>query len=324
MEKKKYLKSLKSLLSSITVEPILFSHAFALGLHFVTNETLLLDKVCRTELDYCDSICDNLLTDPELLPEKKMVQQNVAEWVTGISYIQNVPGLLLSLVVGPWSDKHGRKMPLSFTMLFRTLTFIGFLINATFIRLPVFWMVVSWIPTSIFGGFIFAVCLSYLSDITTCKTRTKRISILSGLSFLGIPFGTFMGGVIMRYTGFVGVYATATSFLAAATIYSFVRIEETRKSKAPWKKKIVDFFNLQKFKNALVSVFRKRDGKSRKHIMLSLMCLGLVNMWLSKFHEFCFSLFTLLYSCTLFYPMYPLLYNHHSSLIFNGSYDTRV
>lgn len=279
---KEALKFPRHAVASTTVEPILFCHAFAMGLHFVTNETLLVEKVCRTEMSYCDCICNNLLSDPELLTEKKLVQQDVAKWVTIISYVQNVPGLLISLVVGPWSDKHGRKRPLVIAMFLRTLTYIGFFMNAYFLKLPVYLMVVSWIPTSIFGGFIFGTCLSYLSDITTENNRTKRISVLSGLSFMGIPLGSLIGGIIKEKTGFLGVYGLATAFLAMATIYSVLRIEETRHSDASIGTIVKDFFNLKNFKESMATIFRKRQGKGRKHVVLSLLSLGLLSTWLSK------------------------------------------
>lgn len=232
---------------------------------------------------FSDDVCSNLLRDPSMIQYKQVVQKELSQWLTVINYMQDIPSLILSLVIGPWSDIHGRKKPMLLVLVMRVLTFGGFLLNACVPSIPTYGIVVSWVPTSMFGGFIFMLCLSYISDVTTDEKRTKRIAILSGVSFLGLPIGILCGSYMFEYGGFVAVYSTATAIMVMASIYTAVRIKETRGDGKINKGFFRDMIRITNVKDSFYAVFKKREGSRRRHIFICLSSLGLVSLAFCKY-----------------------------------------
>jgi len=61
---------------------------------------LWLDRVCRVNLGFNTSICDNLNSDPKYSDYQNQVQQAVAQYNIVGSYIENVPTIIMSLYLG--------------------------------------------------------------------------------------------------------------------------------------------------------------------------------------------------------------------------------
>ncbi|KAG1671495.1 Proton-coupled folate transporter [Nymphon striatum] len=275
---KKWCTQLLSFFRQITVEPFLFGYAFSIAITAVTQTTFMMDKICRTQMHYDNDICDNVLKDPSLLLYKQEIQKELSQWYTIINYMQDIPSFILSIVIGPWSDVHGRKKPMVLVLILKTITFGLTLLNALFMDIPTYGLVLSMIPTCLFGGFIFMLCLSYISDITTPENRTRRFAILSGTSFLGFPTGILVGSFILESGGYIAVYLTATVTMVCTCIYTAVRIKETRGDAKIDKSYFLDFFKFSKFKEALKTVCKKREGNRRSYIIASISCLGLVSL----------------------------------------------
>ncbi len=128
------LTTLRRFFSAITIEPGVFFVVFSFGLSTVIGQVtigtlpplgfvkiserpymivaklspqnLLIDKVCRVDLNYNSSVCSDLMSHKE---EQKNVQRLTASIGMWFSIFSSIPGVTLCLFVGPWSDVHGRK-----------------------------------------------------------------------------------------------------------------------------------------------------------------------------------------------------------------------
>lgn len=80
----------------------------------------------------------------------------------------SLPAVAVALFLGPWSDKHSRKLPL---VLASGGMFLDALAGAVLAAVPgasPFWFIASALLSGFSGGFIICVsaAFSYLSDIT--------------------------------------------------------------------------------------------------------------------------------------------------------------
>ena len=62
--------------SNITVEPVLFIFSLTHGLYVLIVASLYVDKVCRANLNFTDTICDNITFHKD---EQIKVQKKAAE-----------------------------------------------------------------------------------------------------------------------------------------------------------------------------------------------------------------------------------------------------
>ena len=81
------------------------------------------------------------------------------------------------------------------------------------------------------GGICFYLaCYSYMVDITTTETRTRRLSILDSFMpigfIVGLPFGTF----IKNNFGLVVLFSIAAGITFIAMVYVFFVVKDSRKN----------------------------------------------------------------------------------------------
>lgn len=67
---------LKLIFTNITIEPAMFLIAFSSSLDDVSVKQMLIEKTCRYDFLFNDTVCDNLLTE-EYEDENKAVQDEV-------------------------------------------------------------------------------------------------------------------------------------------------------------------------------------------------------------------------------------------------------
>lgn len=70
-------------------------------------QNLVIDRVCRNNLHLPDAICSDLDSHKEY---QELVQKDVTVINMYSNILGSVPGVVISLFAGPWSDTNGRKM----------------------------------------------------------------------------------------------------------------------------------------------------------------------------------------------------------------------
>lgn len=126
---KKFWTNLKWILSNITVEPPYFLFMLAHGFYGIVAQALYIDKVCRVNLNYTMEICDHIQQHND---EQIEVQKYSASLQAYNAILQAVPGVVYSLYLGPWSDKHGRKFLMAFPLFGYVFNNAVFMVNTYF------------------------------------------------------------------------------------------------------------------------------------------------------------------------------------------------
>ena len=118
---------------SLSVEPIALLHTFgkslANGAQQVAN--LEMEKICKFELEYNDTVCDNL-NGGDWDDEQNEVQIRLNNFVMIGSYLQALPPILFTLVMGAISDRVGRKPLIILPILGAVIVGFGNILNVFF------------------------------------------------------------------------------------------------------------------------------------------------------------------------------------------------
>lgn len=163
------------------------------------------------------SVCDILHTNTssqEAQELDKLVQPHASYIILCQSLIEGILPALMSLFLGPWSDKYGRKPLLVYAYLGKIL--ISLYLSAVIIRWliiyhstgPMFrytllsvlshWDVNPWlfmiaaIPPALFSGIagLMLATFCYISDITNDTNRAWHLAWLNGCTSAGMVLGT--------------------------------------------------------------------------------------------------------------------------------------
>ena len=120
-------------------------------------------------------------------------------------FIKGVPPIIFALFIGPWSDNHGRKVLIILPLVGFILNYLWFLINTIYyeelvVEYLMFEVIATW-----FGGWtcFFLGTYSYISDLSTSKSRALRIGILDCVSSAATAIAL---GIISIFSNLLGSY----------------------------------------------------------------------------------------------------------------------
>ena len=135
----------------ITLEPLTFCVQFGISLIMgaEVSTNMLLRKICVQELNYNETICDNLNKSSDIFNE---VQKNGNNFLMVSGWIERTPGLVYALFAGSLADKFGYKPILLGPLIGMLISDIAMLLNCIFIDvlpLEIFYFERAW---GIFGG----------------------------------------------------------------------------------------------------------------------------------------------------------------------------
>ena len=216
----------------LEVEPVSLLFMMSVQMTYLIGQNMVILKVCKNDLNYTDAICENLThggIDGNSVYQSN-VQKETARFNVYKSVIENLVPFFFVLFLGPWSDKHGRKVPLVLSVLGTLLSQVGALINSIYMHWPKEYLfLMGSLPYSFGGGSmcLFMMLFAYISDTSSIETRTIRVAILDAFLFGGWPAGNLLGAYLynLDYSKrFINVYSVVVSISAANFLYSLVRV----------------------------------------------------------------------------------------------------
>lgn len=259
-------------LNKLRIEPFLFLVMFSLMVKEVSQQSLIMDKVCRLQFNQPKKICDNLVKHESLL---ESVQKVSTHYKIGHGLITIVPSIVTATLLSPWSDKYGRKLPMLASIFGLILEAVGLIIIGAIPSIPSYFLFIAGIPTGVSGGYLMAISstYTYLADVTDRESRAIRYAILEVVMILATPLGMEIGGQIYKSSGITDVYAAALVALLGSFIWVFFFVEETRgkEEKATLKEMIRYVFRLDNLKESLHTCIVSRPGTIRAQIWLSIL-----------------------------------------------------
>lgn len=194
-----------SILSSVTVEPVLFLFMLAVFMQYSVFQDLIYQKVCARTFN--TTVCSHLY-DPDNKDSLDYVQNHSSYWILASTLALTIPCIVVSIFLGSWSDIFGRKLPLivpSFGGIFSSIVFICV---SEISSAPLELILLGCALSGLFGGFASCIMatMSYVSDVSTTEGRTTRVLILESMTFLGGTLGPLIGGAMLPATSHAAVF----------------------------------------------------------------------------------------------------------------------
>jgi len=222
---RKWIKNVFSIEFAIAV------HAFASGLHSIIRTNLLIEKTCRVDLSLNSSICDNINHYDKLNDE---VEESVTKLNLQLTFLSALPCTIMSMLIGPWSDQHGRKPVLLIPIIGHIIANCVYIFNVYFWNANAYYILFSSIY-SLFGGTttLLIGVYSYIADTTSTETRTSRVAILDVAIIGGWTSGNFLSAVVYENWGFYGNFGITIALLVFDLLFITIFLEESRKPAEP-------------------------------------------------------------------------------------------
>ncbi|CAH2075026.1 unnamed protein product, partial [Iphiclides podalirius] len=254
VKKKSFKEKIAYIKENITLEPVLAGYVIPGVLSRLANQNLNLDKACRVNLRYGDTVCDALIAKEGTTYQKEelIVQELIASMETWKNLILTAVPSILILFLGAWSDRTGKRK--------------------ICILLPILAITGSWITTYM-GAF------SYISDISSEETRTFRVGVANLCLTAGGPIGTALSGILLKYIGYYGVFTISSVLYICSILHGVFYIKDPERPNQEKKKedKTLDtwgflktFFDIQHVKDTLTVAFKKGPNNRRMKSILVL------------------------------------------------------
>eukprot|EP00057_Strongylocentrotus_purpuratus_P015524 XP_011669998.1 PREDICTED: proton-coupled folate transporter [Strongylocentrotus purpuratus] len=270
-------------LKAVTVEPVLFLFMFGFFLQGPILQLLIIQKVCR--LTYDGSVCSNKTAFAKIEDE---VESDSSRWILFFNLASMVPGAIMATILGPLSDKVGRKIIMTLPSIGAAVGAINFILNSFYIDWPVETLLLSGVAMGITGnlGTFFVSVVSYITDITDPSSRMKRLGLLEAMVYIGGTLGLVIGGTMTERFGFVTVFFMYLSIHLTILFYIAIQLKESLPKherdlkqngsaglvgKPPNKAVQCCSYIVESFKRAMSVIFLKRKGSRRKHLILNMM-----------------------------------------------------
>ncbi|XP_075216047.1 putative peptidoglycan muropeptide transporter SLC46 isoform X2 [Lycorma delicatula] len=284
----------RSLWRTVSVEPVMFMYMFAFMLTTVVEESFFVNKACRINLGLPANICDNINYENNTETKKKVqvIVSNFRQY-EGIA-LHAVP-VLLALLLGAWSDKHGRKLPMLLGLAGSLFYAIMIIVN-TLQDWPLeVVLYTATFPSAITGSSlaVFLAAFTYVADITTAKQRTQRVTFLEVAYLIPMPTGVAIGSYLFTNVvneSYTLMFCIHAALLVVAIIYTLftmeMKINESPLIDGPMvvnsdsydtsnSCSIFDIWNWNIVIDSFKTVFRKRTENRRKYLILVILAMGL-------------------------------------------------
>lgn len=260
-EKVKYVGHL------ITVEPLIACYLAAAVLAVPAMQNLELEKACRANKEYNDTICDAILGGyhENYTAENEAVQIVITDMHSWQNPIQQIMPFILILFLGAYSDRHKIRKPFLLIPIFgEFFALVGCILCVVFLRQ---WPVEALgffqtVLPSFFGSYIMIVmaAYSYIADVSDNETRTLRVGIVQIVLNATAVVVNPISGLLFAALGYIGVLIVVGVLFVTAIIYGIFCIKEPKISTQHKKNLLVDVFDPRHAINTLSLLVKKTPG----------------------------------------------------------------
>lgn len=282
-----------------TLEPALFLLFFGWFLSIAIVPNQILKSTCLYTFEFSELVCSQLDDKNATHSVEEVIQPYVANILMTISIIQSIVPTVMCLFLGPWSDRYGRKKVMNFI-------FIGSLMSITWL------MIVSYIaenvavispwnylcaqlPYMLFGGLptIIITILCYITDQTTEKNRSIRLTTVEIIIFGSVLIATASSSFILQWTNASTLFFISFICISIGTLMVAFFVEESVhvKEDVTILEQCKNLFTVEVVKELFVTCTRPRPFKQRRILWLIIVVLVLTNFSTQGAHTV-FYLFT--------------------------------
>lgn len=217
------------------LEPALVLMFFGWNLSESIIQNQLLKQTCIYK-GYSLEDCSHLGSQSNVtIAIEKIIQPTVAEISMTSKLLVSVVPAFLSLFLGPWSDKYGRKKILCWAFSGYSVALACFSIISLVAhhvdRMSPWMYLFPYIPLFMSGGWplILVAVSCYTMDISTDTNRSLRLGIIEMIMFVGILGGTASSSFILKLTSSTAVFLISLVCVLLALIYTICCVPESVK-----------------------------------------------------------------------------------------------
>lgn len=210
-------------LQTTIVEPIMFGFMFCLFATYPVEQQLVYKKFCNQKFN--SSYCEILYKSKNVSyqTDQNVLQEGTANWEIYFNIARSLPSIVATLLCGLWSDRLGRKTFILLPIIGNSLLMISLITNSHYFNAPIPYMLIGTFISAMFGGFamILSTLFSYVADVTSTSSRTKRTLILESMVPLGSVLSNLSAGFILQEYGFTTVLVTILCIYCLQIVYWF-------------------------------------------------------------------------------------------------------
>ena len=229
------------------------------------------EKKNYTESSGSSSNCNENTSSP-IYQLQQEVMSEASHWMIVFTAAALLPGFISTVLLGSYSDKAGRKVPLVASLIGGILRSVLIVIIINY-KLPLETLLVPMLLEGSLGGvssFIMAA-FAYIADISDHESRSVRIFILEVAIGIGIIISTISVGIMIRTIGFMYPFVAIGGLHLINLVYIMAYVIETRK-KDPTARLFTFNHYIQAFR-----LIGCDDGTGRRWKMM--LCMGI--LWLT-------------------------------------------
>ncbi|XP_013112907.2 proton-coupled folate transporter [Stomoxys calcitrans] len=265
------------------LEPPVFLVFLAMYLSGTVYQNQLLYQTCIFVFNYNETQCEPLLGVERETEEVKRIETQVQPYVARIlmarSLLESIIPAIVSLFIGPWSDKFGRR-PIVLTTFTGylcgsiILTTLSFIATKTIVSPWVF--LLSSVPSVLSGGTCALITgiYCYISDVAKARARALRMVLNEASLCAGMMIGNVASGYLYAATNAVTVFAISSGLMLLSLIYVYIFVVESLHPDLIHSgSKLREFFRFDLVKDLVQTCIKRRPNFDRAIIWLTMMAL---------------------------------------------------
>ncbi|NP_001086984.2 proton-coupled folate transporter [Xenopus laevis] len=221
--------------ASVTVEPVIFLSMFALALQGPLATQYLWDRLSADiGFNGTRTVGCAMNGSKSAGPEQQEVETLTAHWSLYINLGGFLVGLFSVMLLGPWSDKVGRRPVLMLPCIGLALQAAVYLL-VMYQELHVGYFLIGRFISGISGDFnmILAGCFAYIADVSDRQSRTFRVAVLEACLGIAGMVASIIGGHWRKAQGYINPFWLVFAVNLFTALYVYFCVEESVKDKKP-------------------------------------------------------------------------------------------
>lgn len=272
----------RDLLGWVRVEPVVAASLFGLGLDTVFGDNLWLDKICEVHFNLSEAVCGELNRHPR---EEEEVQRLASRYRVYAKVVEQVPAVVMVLLLGGCSDALDRRVPLLWCHAGFLLMALASAANAYWWWLPPELLLLNYLLLGVAGSTLVLVMgvEAYVSVASAARHRTTRFMVLKVLAVAGKASGAAVALPVFRAGNYMAVFGVQSLVFASIIVYVLLRLERRpgealQQQEQQQHHQHETMLSLASLKRTVLVVFRASGQGSRRRLLVH-MC----NVWLLLF-----------------------------------------
>ncbi|XP_069058303.1 lysosomal proton-coupled steroid conjugate and bile acid symporter SLC46A3-like [Pleurodeles waltl] len=277
------------------IEPVVALYCFASYLTFPLLQQYIYQRLWQdtTNTNFSGNLmpneCETNISSP-LYMDQKEVQQKASMFSMMMDLSGLIPGLLVTLVIVAYGDRHGRKTSLWLPSLGGFVT-SAFYFAISYFSWPLYILYISAVLTGFLGRFgtFLGGCFAYAADISHgSKQRTLRIALIDMILGVSSGLAGIVSGYLIESVGFAWLFVTTCVLHFFNMVYIIFFLEETVKISESQ----TNAFSAEGFKEIFAGVcLLFKNASCRKRSLIISMLFAFMSYSFGQFGAF--SIFTL-------------------------------